>query len=212
MKVRLEDKSEWLKVFDPRDNTISVSLSPPPQVGGRLRVDISVGDNGPRVIVRGKVVSRREAPDGLGPPSCSIALGSEEREKVNYLNGFVRGGLLNLRERRRIPVRLPVTYGGMQGPYKTFTRDINEVGAFVVSEDPLPEDTELHLLLIFPWTSEARSLTGVVSHTVLIEDEDTPGMGVVFRFAEGEAEAFLQDIDQLESLFVQGNLPEDALI
>jgi hypothetical protein len=27
-----------------------------------------------------------------------VGLGPAEREKVNYLNGFVRGGLLNLRE------------------------------------------------------------------------------------------------------------------
>ena len=39
-------------------------------------------------------------------PAARVALGGTEREKINYLNGFVRGGLLNLREKRRLPIRL----------------------------------------------------------------------------------------------------------
>ena len=31
-----------------------------------------------------------------------VALGGTERDKINYLNGFVRGGLLDLREIRRV--------------------------------------------------------------------------------------------------------------
>ena len=118
----LSDKGDWVKVFDPRDSTIFVARDAPPSIGEQVRLDLVVGTHGPKVILRGKVIARRVKGDSTLPRGCSIALGPDEREKINYLNGFVRGGLLNLRERRRLPLRLKVTYGGISGPCETFTR------------------------------------------------------------------------------------------
>jgi hypothetical protein len=208
----LSEKGDWVKVFDPRDSTIFVTREVPPGIGEQVRIDLIVGTGGPRVILRGKVIARRIKGDNALPRGCSIALGPDEREKINYLNGFVRGGLLNRRERRRLPLRLRVTYGGIAGACETFTRDINEEGVFVVTEQPLPEESELHLLIAFPGVPEAASVTGIVSHTVLVEDEDVPGMGIRFRFGAVDAAAFTRLVDDLEKKFFANALPEECLM
>src|SRR5262245_22068870 len=114
--LRLPSESDWLKVFDPRDSTLLAAVREPPGIGSQVRVDLLIGKDGPRVILHGQVISHRADDDGTG---CTIAISPGDREKINYVNGFVRGGLLNLREKRRLPVRLEVTYGGIEGPCKT---------------------------------------------------------------------------------------------
>src|SRR3954452_18047581 len=109
LELRLNSQSEWIKIFDPRDWTIFVPSDDKISNGETLRIDLDVG--GWLVTLRGTVVGTREAPNGV-----VVALGATEREKINYLNGFVRGGLLNLREKRRLPIRLAVTYGAVEGP------------------------------------------------------------------------------------------------
>jgi len=212
LTVDLADKADWVKVFDPRDCTIFVAADNPPEVGVQTRVDVSIASGGPRVILHGRVIARRPVDDDGLPPGCSIAIGFEDREKINYLNGYVRGGLLNLRERRRLPLRLPVTYGGIDGPKQTYTRDINEEGVFIVSENPLPEDSEVHLRIQIPGSSESLDLVGIVSHTVVVEDEDVPGMGIVFRLKAAQAAALQAAIDSLEQRFHSGDLPDDVLM
>lgn len=210
--LKLADKGDWVKVFDPRDSTIFVSQEDPAPVGEQIRLDLVVGAAGPRVILRGKVIARRMKGDASLPRGISVALGPEEREKINYLNGFVRGGLLNLREMRRLPLRFPVTYGGIGGPCKTHTRDINEEGVFVVTEDPLPEGSEVHLLLTVPIRGHSVSLAGVVAHTVVVEDEDVPGMGIRFRFQGNQRDDLIRLVDELERMFVENQFDDEFLL
>jgi PilZ domain len=203
--LRLAATSEWIQVFDPRDGAVAVAVSPRPALGDAIRVDLTCGPVGPRVILRGQVIGHRDGDVAL------VGLGPSEREKVNYLNGFVRGGLLNLRERRRIPVRLPVTYGGLTGSVKTVTRDINDQGVFVLTEEPLPEDAEVHLIITLPAPAAALSVLGRVSHTVVPEDDDIAGMGIVFRTSDIDPTALATAIDLLEQSFLDGTLPEEFL-
>jgi hypothetical protein len=205
--LRLASASDWLRVFDSRDGTLLVVHDPAPGLSAGVRIDLFVGGDGPRVILRGTVISMREdAGEG-----CVVAIAAVERVKINYLNGYVRGGLLNLREKRRLPLRLAVTYGGVDGPQQTFTRDINEEGVFVVSESPLPEDSEVHLLITFPSRDQPLSLSGVVSHTVVPEDEDVPGMGIVFHMDEATRAQLAAAVDDLERRFLGDELPESYL-
>lgn len=203
--LRLDSPSEWIRVFDPRDGTLAVAAAPKPALGDTLRVDLVCGERGPRVILRGQVIGHR------GEAVALVGLGPTEREKVNYMNGFVRGGLLNLRERRRIPVRLPVTYGGLRGPEQSYTRDINDQGVFVTTDEPLPEDAEVHLIITIPGRAEPLSVVGRVGHTVLPEDEDVAGMGIVFRTGPSDAAGLTAIIDALEASFLAGELPDDTL-
>lgn len=215
LTVELSDKSDWVKVFDPRDCTIFVAVDNPPEVGMQARVDVSIGGEGvegPRVILHGRVIARRPVEDDGLPPGCSIAIGFEDREKINYLNGFVRGGLLNLRTTRRLPLRLKVTYGALEGPKQTHTRDINEEGVFVVTENPLPEQSEVHLRIEVPDASAPLAVVGIVSHTVVVEDEDVPGMGIMFKLDDASRAAVIETIDSLERRFLKGDLPDEVLM
>jgi Tfp pilus assembly protein PilZ len=210
--LELVDKSDWVKVFEPRDFTVFVENAAPPAVGEQVRIDLTIARGGPRVIFRGRVIARHPDGDASVPPGFSVALGPEEREKVNYLNGFVRGGLLDLREKRRLPLRLPVTYGGPDGPRESFTRDINEEGVFVISEDPLPEGSELDLRISIPGRDEPLAVAGTIGHTVVVEDEDVPGMGIRFVLTEENRKPLQELVDDLEAKFNAGELPDDVVL
>jgi hypothetical protein len=114
LELQLSHQSDWIKIFDPRDWTIFVPSGDAVEHGTEVRIDLDVG--GWLVTLRGTVVGHRDDPAGV-----MVALGGAERDKINYLNGFVRGGLLNLRGKRRLPIKLEVTYGAVEGPATTFT-------------------------------------------------------------------------------------------
>ena len=196
--MHLASQSEWIKIFDPRDWTIFVPCDDPIDNGTALRIDLDVG--GWMVTLRGTVVGTREEPTGL-----VVALAGTERDKINYLNGFVRGGLLNLREKRRLPIKLSVTYGDIGGPATTTTKDINEEGLFLFTEAPLPETSQVHMLVSVPGKQQPLSLVGKVSHTILPHDEEAPGMGIVFDLDDAQREHLQAVIRELEELLAAGD-------
>ncbi len=204
LELRLSSQSEWIKIFDPRDWTVFVPSAEAVEVGTILRVDLDVG--GWLVVLRGTVVGHREDPAGV-----LVALGGSERDKINYLNGFVRGGLLNLREKRRLPIRLSVTYGAVEGPANTFTKDINEEGVFLFTDKPLPETSQVHMLVAVPGKAQPLSLVGKVSHTIIAQDEEPPGMGIVFELDEAQREQLIEVIKELEDELKEGRLPTNAV-
>ena len=200
LELRLNSQSEWIKIFDPRDWTVFVPTNEPIENGTQLRIDLDVG--GWLVTLRGAVVGTRDEPQGI-----VVALGGTEREKINYLNGYVRGGLLNLRERRRLPVRLQVTYGAVEGPATTTTKDINEEGVFLFTDKPLPETSQVHMLVQVPGKPQPLSLVGKVSHTILAQDDEPPGMGIVFDLDDSAREQLAQVVRELEDALLKGSLP-----
>jgi uncharacterized protein (TIGR02266 family) len=200
LELRLNSQSEWIKIFDPRDWTVFVPTEDAIDNGTQLRIDLDVG--GWLVTLRGTVVGGRDEPHGI-----VVALGGTEREKINYLNGFVRGGLLNLREKRRVPVKLQVTYGAVEGPATTVTKDINEEGVFLFTDKPLPETSQVHMLVQVPGKPQPLSLVGKVTHTILAQDEEPPGMGIVFDLDDGAREQLAQVIKEIEEALEKGALP-----
>lgn len=202
LELRLDSQSEWIKIFDPRDWTVFVPTEETLESGMPLRIDLDVG--GWNVTLRGTVVGTRDEPNGL-----VVALAGSEREKINYLNGFVRGGLLNLRRKNRLPIRLQVTYGAVEGPAKTFTRDINEEGVFLFTDKPLPETSQVHMLVTVPGKPQPLSLMGRVSHTILPQDDEPPGMGIVFDLNDAQREHLQTVIRELEQLLENNALPDD---
>ena len=204
LELKLTSQSEWIKIFDPRDWTVFVPTEQTAPKGGQIRIDLDVG--GWLVTLRGTVVGQRDNPSGV-----VVALGGNERAKINYLNGFVRGGLLNLREKRRLPVRLQVTYGAVEGPVKTVTKDINEEGLFLMTDRPLPETSQVHMLLALPGKTQPVSLMGKVSHTITDGEDEPPGMGIVFVLDDAQKDQLEQSIKELEQLISEGKLPQTAL-
>lgn len=204
LELRLSNQAEWIKIFDPRDWTVFVPSKEKVDNGANLRIDLDVG--GWLVVLRGTVVGLREDPTGV-----VVALGGTERDKINYLNGFVRGGLLNLREKRRLPIRLSVTYGAVEGPANTFTKDINEEGIFLFTDRPLPETSQVHMLVTVPGKAQPLSLVGKVSHTIVAQDEEPPGMGIVFDLDDAQREQLIAVIKELEDQMHNGRLPTAAI-
>ena len=202
LELRLNLQSEWIKIFDPRDWTVFVPTEEPIDNGAPLRIDLDVG--GWLVSLQGTVVGSREEPTGV-----IVALSGTEREKINMLNGFVRGGLLNKRHKNRLPIKLQVTYGAVEGPAKTFTKDINEEGVFLFTDKPLPETSQIHMLVTVPGKPQPLSLMGKVSHTILPHDEEPPGMGIVFDLDEAQREHLIAVIKELEALLEKNELPEE---
>ena len=204
LELQLTSQSEWIKLFDPRDWTVFVATDQPIEQGATLSINLDVG--GWRVNLRGTVVNHREDPVGV-----VVALAGSERDKINYLNGFVRGGLLNLREKRRLPIRLQVTYGAIEGPANTYTKDINEEGVFLFTDRPLPETSQVHMLVAVPGKPQPLSLVGKVSHTITVGDEEPPGMGIVFDLDTAQKAALGDVIRELETALVDGKLPTNPV-
>jgi Tfp pilus assembly protein PilZ len=201
LELRLNSQSEWIKIFDPRDWTIFVPSDEPIENGTQLNIRLDVG--GWLVTLSGNVVGTREEPSGV-----TVALAGSEREKINYLNGFVRGGLLNLRRKNRLPIKLQVTYGAIEGPANTYTKDINEEGVFLFTDKPLPETSQVHMLVSVPGKQQPLSLMGKVSHTILAADEEPPGMGIVFDLDDAQREQLVAVIKELEELLEKNALPD----
>ncbi|HEU4728771.1 MAG TPA: PilZ domain-containing protein [Kofleriaceae bacterium] len=204
LELRLSSHTEWIKMFDPRDWTVFVPASERIEQGRTVRIDLDVG--GWSVILRGTVVGHRDDPAGV-----VVALGGAERDKINYLNGYVRGGLLNLREKRRLPIKLEVTYGAVEGPATTFTKDINEEGVFLFTDNPLPETSQVHMLVSVPGRPQPLSLMGKVSHTIISHEDEPPGMGIVFDLDDATRGELLAVIADLEAQLHAGKLPTSTV-
>jgi Tfp pilus assembly protein PilZ len=200
LELRLASQSDWIKIFDPRDWTLFVPTNTAIERGSNVRIDLDVG--GWLVALHGTVVGDRDAPVGV-----VVALGGSERDKINYLNGYVRGGLLNLRAKRRLPIRLQVTYGAVEGPATTYTKDINEEGVFLFTDRPLPETSQIHMLVSLPGRSQPLSLFGKVSHTIIAQDDAPTGMGVVFDLDDAGRAQLAQAMRELEDQLHAGTLP-----
>lgn len=200
LELRLSHQSDWIKIFDPHDWTVFVPTTEAVEQGTVIRIDLDVG--GSLVTLRGDVVGRRDDPAGV-----LVALLGTERDKINYLNGFVRGGLLNLREKRRLAVKLQVTYGAVEGPATTFTKDINEEGVFLFTDRPLPETSQVHMLVSLPGRPQPLSLIGKVSHTIVAQDDEPPGMGIVFDLDDAARDQLAEVVRELEDQLHAGKLP-----
>ncbi|HEY4239708.1 MAG TPA: PilZ domain-containing protein [Kofleriaceae bacterium] len=199
LELRLANKGEWLTLFDPRDWTVFVPRAEAIENGTELRLDLDI--DGWLATVHGTVVARRE-----DPPGVVIALDGNERDKINYVYGYVRGGLLNHREKRRLPIKLSVTYGAVEGPAKTFTRDFSEEGLFLFTDRPLPETSQIHMLVTIPGRAQPLSVMGKVSHTILGGDEAPPGMGVIFEVDDAQRADLVAVVTELEQKRAAGEL------
>lgn len=204
LTIQFVKKEDWSNSYDHSKRIVAIPGESNVAKGQRARIDVAIETTGPRSILRGETVGTRE--DG----SCLILLDPEEEPKLAYLQGYVRGGLLDLRKMRRLPVSLTVNYGQKTPDRQGRTRDINEQGMFIIDESPWAEKTSLTIQLFFPSEPDPIDVTGHVGHTVILEDEDLPGMGILFdkKFHE----QLKPIVDHLEKQFLSGTLPEEALL
>jgi len=107
------------------------------------------------------------------------------------------------RRSARTPVTIRVEYETVDAMFSEFTRNINEGGVFIETEQPLDMDEQVQLVFRLPGSPDPIKVTGRVAWVDSAET-GTPGMGIEFGDLDGEAR---QRIDALvQRLRVERNL------
>lgn len=210
LKLHLVQRTDFHKYYEPASG-LFVPGSDPPDLGQRVTVEV-IFQGGPRVLLQGPTTWRRPIGDARARSGVGVALEDGEQAKLRYLLGYVRGGLLDARQRRRLPVRLRVAYGTAQGRRINFTRDLNEHGAFLRTAELLELGTQ-NSLLVSPPGHGYQPLT--VEAVVSRQHRHGPDRGVGLRFifgGEPERERWQTFVHKLETDYLEGRLPDEALL
>lgn len=212
LKVHLIERSDFARHQDPAlgPSGIFVPGTADQSVGDRVLVEV-IFQGGPRLLLHGLVKWRRTTGDARARPGLGVEPMPSEQAKMSYLHAYVRGGLLDVRERRRLPLRLKVAYTAPRGRRLNFTRDLNEEGAFVRTAEQLPVGNLVPLLIYPPGGAwKPLEVSGEVARQVEGADR---GVGVVFRFPDENArDLWHRFIAKLESDYLDGRLDDEALL
>ena len=210
LKLHLVDRGDFHKYYDSASGMF-VPGGDPPHVGERVTVEV-VFQGGPRVLLHGVVLWRRTTGDARARPGAGVGIDGAEQSKIRYLLGYVRGGLIDVRERRRLPVRLRVAYTGQKGRRVNFTRDLNEEGAFVRCAEMLDLGAST-MLLISPPGGDYRPVEVQATVTRQHAQGNDRGVGVRFDFRDEQEKArWGAFVHKLESDYLDGRLSDDVLM
>jgi Tfp pilus assembly protein PilZ len=136
-------------------------------IGEQVAVAIRLGRRRSPTLIRGKVVWRRP---GKHSTKIKAGIGIEflesEAQSRDYLLGVARGDADEqvARRHQRLPVELPVMWQ-VQGVLKDkigTLRDIGRGGAFVKTEEPLPSEPDIVLMVSPPGAEVAMPLSARV--------------------------------------------------
>jgi len=210
LKLHLLERADFHRYYE-AGSALFVPSGEPPQIGAQVTVEV-VFQGGPRVLLSGVVSWRRTTGDARARPGAGVRIGVTEQAKTRYLLGYVRGGLIDVRERRRLPVRLRVAYSGARGRRVNFTRDLNEEGAFVRTAEMLDVGATT-LLLISPPGGDYKPLEVWATVTRQHPADADRGVGLRFEFRDEQERArWGAFVNKLESDYLDGRLPDDALL
>jgi Tfp pilus assembly protein PilZ len=211
LKLRLVDTTDWAKYHDDvKSTTIFCPTATPPSVGTQLQLEIMF-QGGPRMLMQGVVLWRRASGDARARAGVGVGVHPIDRVKLDFIERYVRGELKDKRGRRRLPIRLRVTYSARQGRRINFTRDIHEEGVFVRSAELLDPGDETKLLILPPGGNfKPIEVRGTVVR--LVTKEPGRGMGITLTFRDdGERRQFADFVHRLEQEYLAGTLPDEAL-
>lgn len=213
LHLRVPGPGEWNRFFDPSidGGGIFCPTTEPPETGTPVRIEITF-ISGPRFFLNGTVVWRRvNVKDPRARAGVGVKIVSEDLTKINYVNAWVRGGVLDKRELRRLPLKLRVTYSGRSGRRMNFTRDVSEEGLFIQSRELLDIGTLIHLTLFNPRAGvPPLELTGTIARH--LDSDGQRGMGIHLEFNDDmERRRFLTFVRKLEQEYIAGSLPEEVI-
>lgn len=212
LHLRIPTQQDWWRFFDPNisNGGIFCPTNDPPEVGNTIRLEITFV-SGPRFFLRGTVMWRRpQLNDPRARAGVGVKVHPTDNSKLEYVNAWARGGMLDKRDLRRLPVRLRVTYSARSGRRINFTRDLSEEGVFVRSQELLDLDTPIKLMLAPPGDYKPIALHGSVAH--LVDEPEERGMGIRLEFTTEEAQKrFASFVHRLEELYLTGQLPDDVV-
>jgi type IV pilus assembly protein PilZ len=208
LKLRLVQREDWGRYFDPAaDGTIFCPTPEPPAVGTAVKLEI-LFQGGPRAYLRCLVIWRRPSSNPQVRPGVGLRVQPVDQGVLEYIDNHA-AGQADRRARRRLPLRLRVSYTAHNARRVNFSRDISEDGLFVGSADPLAVGEETSLLILPPGGQfrpvEVRAKVARVTTT------PARGMGVKFIFADAaERERFASFVGRLEQQWLAGELPADS--
>jgi len=106
--------------------------------------------------------------------------------------GVAEAGDRRRAERAELIVR--VDYSTIDEIFSEFTRDINEGGLFIETENPRPIGTEVSMLFNLPGSADSIRTVGTVVRTTAGDETSPPGMGIEFDDLSREASSLIDEI------------------
>jgi uncharacterized protein (TIGR02266 family) len=213
LKLHILEPTDLLRHLDPVASggpSVFVAGAPTVNVGDRATIEVAF-NAGPRVLLLSTVSWRRAAGDARTRPGVGCTVDAREQPKIDYLLGYVRGGLVDARQLRRLPVRLRVTYEGHKGRRINFTRDISQEGAFVRTSEAFDPGARTTLLI-----SPPKPYRSIQVRATVRRRQDSAlerGIGVQFDFeSTQERQRMLAFVQRLEADYLEGLLPDEALL
>ena len=98
---------------------------------------------------------------------------------------------LDKRRSARTPIVVRVDYSTVDSFFSEFTRNINEGGLFIETDEPCPVDTVVSLQFQVPGGDEPVRVRGRV---VWLDEGGAPGMGIEFEDLDGAARARINQL------------------
>jgi len=210
MLLQLPRREEWELHRDAKkDNILFCPTDQPPSTGSRITVDVVFAE-GPRFIVRGRVVWRRPATDRRVLAGVGIEVDRSYEATLRYLHSWSSGEVSERRVHPRLPIRLRVAYG-VQGQRRiNFTRDLSAGGVYIHSAQLLGQNEPIQVSLAPPSGSASVPLMGHV--TRCDELDETPGMAIRLDFNDPASQRRFADfVAELWRQMERGELPEQHL-
>ena len=208
LKLRIVQREDWSRYFDPAaDGTIFCPTPEPPAVGAAVRLDVMF-QSGPHASLRCLVVWRRPSSNPQVRPGAGLRVMPQDRGVLEYIDNHAHGAQ-DRRARRRLPLRLRVSYAANGVRRVNFSHDLSEEGLFVGSAEPLAVGEETHLFILPPGGNYRP--VEVLGRVVRIVMTPMRGMGVQLFFGEpAERERFAAFVQRLEAQWLAGELPADS--
>ena len=211
LKLRLISKADWSKYLDaPAGSTVFCPNPAPPSIGSKVQLEV-LFQGGPRLLMHGRVLWRRTGNDPRARAGAGIGVDPSDKQKLEFVEDYVTGRVRDQRSKRRLPIRLRVTYRTHTGRRINFTRDIHEDGVFVRSTELLAPGDETRLIIAPPGGDyKPIEVRGAVVR--LVEEEPDRGMGIQLVFKDDEErQSFADFVSRMEEEYLVGTLPDEAL-
>ena len=98
------------------------------------------------------------------------------------------------RETQRAPVTVRIQYGSVDAMFSEFTRNINEGGLFIATEEPLALEERVQLQFQLPGGEEPVKASGRVVRIQDANDEMPRGMGIEFEELDAAARTRINEL------------------
>jgi uncharacterized protein (TIGR02266 family) len=98
------------------------------------------------------------------------------------------------RQTQRAPVTVRIEYGSVDAMFSEFTRNINEGGLFIATEQPLALEEQVQLQFQLPGGDEPVKASGRVVRVQEATADEPSGMGIEFEELDSAARGRINEL------------------